>query len=99
MTVQIKTKKTVEESREIQLPAFFKHGSIYVGIFDHDIAIKFYAGSIFNCISVESADRISDLDGFEEIDEQDFRIEYMKHMEKFALPKYQITTGDLQPSY
>lgn len=97
MTLQLKTKKQVEETVEIEVPAFFKSGGAeYIGIFDVDNVIKFYKG--FNGYGSAQFDNTCDgltLDGYERIDEQEFRIEHMKHMEKFNLPHRQITTAEL----
>lgn len=95
MTLQLKTKKEVVETTEIELPAFFKMGNFYVGIFDTDDVVKFYKGHNMQSVERETADFINSLEGYSQIEEQDFRIEYMKHMEKFALPKHQITTDEL----
>lgn len=97
MTAKIKTKKRTltEETIEVSLPAFFKKDDRYIGIFDLDNVVEFFKGLYYQSVTSYSVDFISDMEGYEPIDEQDFRIEHMKHMSKFNLPARNVTTEEL----
>lgn len=98
--MKLTIKKQIEESVEIQLPAFFKLDNSFFGMFDEDEYFKVTIGKYFSHISSSATElfesEISTIaNTWEPSTEEEFRVEYEKALKQIAIPRRQVTTGEL----